>query len=618
MQNPISPGPHDAATSRTSWVERGRSWAVLIVSLIASLLLFRLAIINCGRGYEFTDEGYYLNWISHPWDYSSSVTQFGFVYHPLYAFLNGDIALLRSANTSILFLIAWLLSATLLDTASERRKIDWQSRAAIWLLGAVVAVASLAFLDLWLPTPSYNSLNLQACMLTATGVVMASRYSNACRVTGWALLGLSGGLAFLAKPPTAAMLGLMVGAYFAWVRGFQARGLAIACSLFVLLLGLAAFAIDRSIGGFAQRIVQGLHLGETLAAGHDVSSLLRSDSLHLSRHQKAAAGAFFLLSLAFGALANSRLGRGKLIADSSAIVLSLIAILAAVGGVSVKITYEPNWPIVLLATSVGTSIGAMWRLPRSSLRELREAAPLALFLLGIPFAFALGTNNNLWTVASHAALFWLLAGLFLPISAGRDWSSITPAASAVAVALFLIIHLAVTTPYRQLAPLSQQSRVVQFPSGAQLRLDEQSATYIVDLQKLASMSGYQPRMPVLDLTGVSPGALYAFEARPLALAWISGGYPGSNDLLAAALGLESCEVIGRSWILADPGGPDSLSPGVLRNVGIEIERDYLIAGNVSWTRGFAPSHVHQYLLKPKRSPEAAQADCERARQARAD
>src|SRR6266404_6208219 len=78
-------------------------WIALAISVVASVLLLGWVMLRCRSGFDFTDEGFYLNWISNPWNFRSSVTQFGFVYHPLYKLVGGDIVVLRQANVLILF-----------------------------------------------------------------------------------------------------------------------------------------------------------------------------------------------------------------------------------------------------------------------------------------------------------------------------------------------------------------------------------------------------------------------------------------------------------------------------------------------------------------------------------
>src|SRR5664279_2110705 len=134
-------------------------WIAFAVAVAASLFLLGWVILRCRSGFDFTDEGFYLNWISSPWNYQGSVSQFGFVYHPLYKLVGGDIVLLRQANVLILFALGWTLCLALLRSIF----IQWDSIGASLRAGAIGAAlvagaGSLSFFDLWLPTPSYNSL----------------------------------------------------------------------------------------------------------------------------------------------------------------------------------------------------------------------------------------------------------------------------------------------------------------------------------------------------------------------------------------------------------------------------------------------------------------------------
>src|SRR5260370_13522143 len=120
-------------------------------------------MVGCRSGFDFTDEGFYLNWISNPWSYHSSVTQFGFVYHPLYELVGGDIVLLRQANVLILFVLGWALCFVLLRSIFiQRDSIDAPLRTGLIGVALVAGAGSLSLFDLWLPTPGYNSLTRQS------------------------------------------------------------------------------------------------------------------------------------------------------------------------------------------------------------------------------------------------------------------------------------------------------------------------------------------------------------------------------------------------------------------------------------------------------------------------
>jgi hypothetical protein len=84
------------------------------------------------------------------WDYHASVSQFGFVYHPLYKLVGGDIALLRQANVLISFALGWALCFTLLRSISIRWDTVGVSQSGLVGIAIVAGTGSLAFFDLWL------------------------------------------------------------------------------------------------------------------------------------------------------------------------------------------------------------------------------------------------------------------------------------------------------------------------------------------------------------------------------------------------------------------------------------------------------------------------------------
>jgi hypothetical protein len=183
----------------------------------------------------------------------------------------------------------------------------------------------------------------------------------------------------------------------------------------------------------------------------------------------------------------------------------------------------------------------------------------------------------------------------------------------------VVLYAAMESPYRQIEPLrSQMSAVYVVPGKSRLFLPEKVAAYIRRLQQLSAANGFEAGDAVVDLTGVSPGALYVMGARSLGVAWtLGGGYPGSADFLTAALDNESCEAIAASWILTEPGATNSFSPEILRQFGIDISTDYQNVGSISSTRSFAPKLFEQRLLKPVRPLEAARQACENARRMKA-
>jgi hypothetical protein len=124
-------------------------WVALAISIAASVLFLAWVMLRCQYGFDFTDEGFYLNWISNPWNYHSSVTQFGFVYHPLYEIVGGDIVLLRQANVLILFALGWALCVALLRSIFiQQDSIGASISAGAVGVALTAGAGSLSFLDL--------------------------------------------------------------------------------------------------------------------------------------------------------------------------------------------------------------------------------------------------------------------------------------------------------------------------------------------------------------------------------------------------------------------------------------------------------------------------------------
>jgi hypothetical protein len=99
-------------------------------------------------------------------------------------------------------------------------------------------------------------------------------------------------------------------------------------------------------------------------------------------------------------------------------------------------------------------------------------------------------------------------------------------------------------------------------------------------------------------------------AQPVGLAWMLGGYPGSERLARSALDRVACKDIGRAWILSEPSGPRRLSGDVLGYYGADVDRDFSPVGSLESPIGEYPSAFRQVLLKPTRPAEVAQRACD--------
>ncbi|RXT46649.1 hypothetical protein [Bradyrhizobium betae] len=596
-------------------LQAARSLALALSSCSTIVLVGWLMVLS-GHGFELTDEGYYLIWISRPWDFDASVTHFGFIYHPLYLLTGGNIALLRCANIGLLFGLGLLTSYALFWSVGKQRA-DRSSRV-IWLCSAVAAAAStLVLFSAWLPSPSYNSLTLQSLMVTAAGAVLAGRDRSFPSVLGWVLLGLGGAATFMAKPPSALVLGGLIPLYLAIAGKLRLRGLGIAISVSSFTLILLALAIDGSLSAFVQRMVSGKELSDLLQAGHGVGEIFRWDSI--DKNDKAASvftyfmlGSF--LSVGFVLLWRQYIWPWSVIANAAI----LIAIVLAVAGI-----WFPNpssdaiQPNQFLGVALGIAL-ALFIMPGWRALMTRELGAAVFLLLFLPIAYAAGTNTNLWSAAARAAAFWLLAGLVLAAAAAardRAWEAMPLAATLGLLIPCYILAGAIEAPYRQTRALRLQTVDVELSEiGSHLLLSEETAAYVVQIRKIAADGGFRGGDSLIDLTGTNPATAFFLNARPPISVWMAGGYPGAMDYGVEALRRTPCAILAASWILLDEPLSSPVSPPqMLQRFGIDMSADLTSAGSVELVRGFEPRHVKQTLLRPVRDRETARLACEDAR-----
>ena len=256
---------------------------LVLSSAVVSVSTLIWVLWSCRYGMDFTDEGFYLLWISNPFIYPISHTQFGFVYHPLYELLDGNIAALRQANILIFFCLAWVLTTTFFKTiltpSSPLPTLHgWQGT----VMAAGVAVLSLTYLNhyFWLPTPNYNSLVLQSLMIAATGLLLVERASRES-LAGCLLLGIGGWLAFMAKPTTAIALGGCSVFYLLAVGRLTARSFFMPMAVAVISFVVGALTIDGSVTGFIKRVEEGIESMWLLESRHGLADVLRYDPLSL-------------------------------------------------------------------------------------------------------------------------------------------------------------------------------------------------------------------------------------------------------------------------------------------------------------------------------------------------
>lgn len=588
--------------------------AFMAVGSVAALFLL---LKYSHYGIDFTDESFYLTWLANPYHYDASVSQFGFIYHPLYRLLDGDVASLRQANILITFGLASCATSAMLSSGVPTRQMDFVSRAVISL---GMASGALALFSTWLPTPSYNSLNLQSLLVTAAGLAWSCADRASTRVRGQVLVGAGGWLAFMAKPSTAFALAVFVLLFWLITRRLSQRSMLVSGTTACLLLVVSAFWIDGSIGAFTHRLTSGLEVAGQLGGGHTIANVIRLDAFKLSAHEQLLFFASATIAFSCALLLASQRSGWRMIGLglASAMVLFMVLWTAGVLKHDLKLGKFQNLLYAAVPFAALLFVLTRW------VRHLGVPAPFSastLLMLAIPclaYAYAFGTNGNYWSTSAFAAFFWLMPALLPATSPDERLDpvlSLAPFVLVTQVTTALVLQTGMEQPYRQMQPLRLNEQAVEVGQpGSTLMLSGPYADYLNTATGMAKASGLVPGTPMIDLSGQSPGILYALQAHSLGLAWMIGGYPGSEKLAAFALASVPCEKLAQAWILSEPGGPRSLSDEVLGVIGADLALHYHQVGAWMTAAGSGKNRQprRQLLWQPARDPLQALQACETA------
>lgn len=585
--------------------------------LISGCLTAVLAVWIClysRHGIDYTDEGFYLNWISNPFLYPASVSQFGFFYHPLYMVADGSIAGIRRLNFLLTFLLGLAASWNFLGLCFGAA----MSRIARLTVSAALATLTLltaVFNGMWIPTPSYNSLAFQGLLVAATGVFVGGRRaastsaSASATVFGGVLIGLGGWITFLGKPTSAAALGALVLVYFVLSGSFGLRAVLIAAGTAVLAACASVWLIDGNIHTFIERNLQGLKLARLLGMDDGIGRLFRVDGVPITAVSAGCmlAGAVMAFFTAHAAEAPTGMPAPMYVRVLP--IASLLAACALAWFFLGSVIPGDAKALVLFSLAAGAGLSGLWG---ARGRLSRKDVALLVMLLGLPYAYAFGSSNNYWVSMGGAFFFVALAALSVCKPMAQQpglHASVPRIALAFQVGALVVIHGAFSSPYRQALPLHEATLPVEVGGrGNTLLLSPADRDYLESMKTVAANAGFQPRTPMIDLTGNSPGAIYALQASGIGVPWSLGGYPGSQKYLQTALGPVSCDQLAAAWVLSEDGRAGAIAPEILADFGADLQKDYDTAGSFP-----TPRKTIQQLHKPRDASQGAAA-CRRARQ----
>lgn len=586
---------------------RATDLAFLLLALSLALIFLQWVLRMAHHGVDLTDEGFSFNSISHPWLYTTTLTQFGFVYHPLYEALGQDLIRLRQAGMLISYALAMTVAALYLFRV-QAGQTGWRLLHALPMAAilSVSALLNLILTDDWISTPSYNSLTFQAFLVTVVGTQCVLLRSKTGWLLGWLLIGVGGWLCFMGKASSAAALGVLVLAYLYAEKSITVKALCLSLGTVAVLLVATAWVLDGSMIGLIERFRSGFGDMNSLLLERR-KPLLRVDEVWWSPQLKwgLSAMALWMALSTYGLMAGNRFVQWLLAGVN--LVLLAVAAGVALDLFQVPIRYFRFHGLVFAIIPLGIAVGRIaFGLRMSNHATLRQQLPGMLFFLCLPYAYAFGSGNNLWMTAIGAAFFWAMAGvaLLVPLQTKQPWMRLSAVAAATLLVGSISLKISMQHPYRQIVPLNKSTYPVLYSEhNRPILVGESLAKYLNDLRTQARAAGFTEGLPMLDLSGHLPGVLHFLEAKPIAMPWLLGGYPGSMGFARRALDRTPCMDILNAWVIVEINGPRQINPSIiLHRYGLDMEKDYIEVGQAGLVHPYgkaAKKTLMTVLLKPK-------------------
>jgi len=252
-------------------------------------------------------------------------------------------------------------------------------------------------------------------------------------------------------------------------------------------------------------------------------------------------------------------------------------------------------PAPTTSASASASTGAHAARRPAQHRAVEAVTVLALALA--PLAYVVGTNGNYAIAQARACLFWFVAVLLLTgvqHGAGRgegELRLVRQVVTAASAGLVLVASLSglghayryppVTSAWSD--PATTEVAVVS-PEGARLRVtsaDAATSRLLADVAREHHLAG----VPILDVTGASPGYVRQLGGRPVGSSWLLGAYPGSLDAALDAVHGDAPPLMDRAWVLDAPASPRRIE-GLLPALGRSVDRDYETVVTFRHTLGY--------------------------------
>jgi hypothetical protein len=588
------------STKNIKWNDKKINYIILFFLLITTVYLICNIFNYTNYSYDFTDEGFYLSQIKDPYLTKWEASYFGNIYNPIYVFFKGNIPSLRKINVVITYSLALFLSWSLLEKFFKTEICSVFIRLCLSSSLAVLALTNLINHS-WLSTPSYDSLTFQSILLMAIGLVTVGT-SKKIDFKSYFVLSLGLSLATLAKPTSGLGIFVLTILFLNLEEKLNFKGTCLFLLMSFFTFNLILFLMDLTIFKYIKNMSYYFNVIKYEGTAHNLLGSLRIDTFNLNKYGYSIFVFLSLIYLYINRFYTEKITKRAILAIGFIGTISIFYFISC-GNRGLTHDFLNEFKILILIFIPFSILISRFFLKKNDVLDFKNLSLASIFFT-LPHVVAFGTLNNYWQSGSSAAIFWVFSGLLLlPKSSQKNTLGLLLIITLMTQFLFsLFLSQAVMKPYRNGQSIKNSNIVTKIGSdNSFVNISQEYAAFIEEIIKKSNLAGFHGNEFIIDMSGQSPGVLYALNAKNLGRAWIVGGMPGSDRVTLESLKLVSCKDLAHSWILYEPGGPRSISIDVLNYFNINLLLDYKIEATWFTPIGFGESSYNrmQHLLKPK-------------------
>lgn len=468
--------------------DRGARRIPLPAGLLLSLLICSgLLVYGSGRGLDLTDEIFYLIWTRNPNAYALVYQPFGYLLHPLFQLVGGNLQAYRLSGFAIAAASGALLGWSLADARSSRT-----------LFALYGALAALTIFFPWIITPSYNSAANVGAMLVIAGLLNLMSERSSRRIAGALAAGAGLCIAAFSKPPLFAVAVAAMIVLALWRRR-RREAIHLLAALTLAGVAISLFLMPPALIALLRRIVSSQHI---LALPNTPLGLPAKIARDWGLVPLTLTGAAIAAGLGFAL----RRSRWSGCASYAAILLSL-AYIANVASEAV----DGGLPDFIGLALVTMAAGYAGLLQRQAGVRLAVIA----MLIAAPLAVALGTFNNQWFQLNFSMTFPFLALFMLAAADPLRWRRFAAWIWCLLGPVALML-LAAFYPYSLPDSIFEQQIAIQPPlATGRILVDAETAAFV------RSTHGRAAGALLIDLSGTGPGVGAILGAHVPVLPWLN-------------------------------------------------------------------------------------------------